>query len=690
MNKKVSVYALSALFLLSQNSLLFGQTEAVPAITPERIVAPAAGVVTPEALPIVVIENKEITREAVAAEQDTNREEKLKQYCENLLFRILAEDTDTGDLPEAGFTVKSANSNLEKLLSIGEEGQKYVLSFLKEAKSGYIKERIVKELASKTGELDDRTLEALFAVIKDKSSQVRYLTVRMLGERGNKNAIPRINSLLYDSYSLRKDVYPVRIAAKEAIELIKLREEVAALASREEAAGKWIQVIRDKSAARQDYFCDKAVEELAFIPEAKELLWKELNSPAESQLKKNLSAKKTFAYFLLACSLHKDERALPYIEEALKDTSLMSIAAKAVSNISPSKGLNLLLQFSVESEKAELLYRALREVLLKEVTAPAGFLPERKETEEKYETLVKKILLLKRDFRAYRDAAEVYLYGMNDYLRAFSYLTLYENAGNQEGDEVFKEIKALCLAARGDLEAAGRLSFVLELPQYSANLRLLNLLSKKEKTPTTLFYKGEACFDIKAYRCAEEAYLEAVERSNDFTEAYAEKLRQKAAFCKSWIKEKIEDITAGLEKENEQGLILEISAEKASFRVGEEITIKMLFTNTGKSAVYGINDKEGRLGFDLIIMKNGELLKRLKKDLAKTIEIEELKSNMFVIEAGNGLSAEITALTREENTTEQEIVLSLSYVGGAAVLGPEKGWIKQAVLSNELKIEITK
>ncbi|MFH1073494.1 MAG: hypothetical protein V1752_00230, partial [Candidatus Firestonebacteria bacterium] len=68
-------------------------------------------------------QNQDITLEVsltdLKKQQEEKRAEKVKQYLENLVFCIKEEDADTGELPEAGFSIEVNNQNLEKLIAAG-------------------------------------------------------------------------------------------------------------------------------------------------------------------------------------------------------------------------------------------------------------------------------------------------------------------------------------------------------------------------------------------------------------------------------------------------------------------------------------------------------------------------------------------------------------------------------------------
>jgi len=103
-----------------------------------------------------LVQNKDVTAEISLDDSKTQQAEKhaekIKQYLENLIFRIQEEDTETGELPEAGFSIVTNNLNLEKLIITGEKGRKYLFSLLKETKSGYTKERILREIYKDTAD----------------------------------------------------------------------------------------------------------------------------------------------------------------------------------------------------------------------------------------------------------------------------------------------------------------------------------------------------------------------------------------------------------------------------------------------------------------------------------------------------------------------------------------------------------
>ncbi|OGF44889.1 MAG: hypothetical protein A2231_03960 [Candidatus Firestonebacteria bacterium RIFOXYA2_FULL_40_8] len=663
----------------------------------------------------------EVSLADLKAEQEKKRLEKIKQYMENLIFRILQEDTDTDDLPDAGFSVNVNNQNLEKLIATKEKGKKYLFSLLKETKSGYTKERILREISkgAEGKELDDFTLETLYSIIKDKSSEIRFLTVRLLGEKASAKAIPKINSLLYDPFILRKDVYPVRAAAREAIELIKLREEANAI-SEEERVKKWLQVIKEKAALRQDYFCEKAVKEIALLVNQKESVWTELAAAKEMVGKKTLINNKIFGYLLLASAGLKDERTAPLIEESLKDLSLVNMAVNASSMLSIPKTIDLLLKEPANSGNALLFLEALKEKLAETETAekangesfriqsplPSGTPEERKMffksnysayDKESFDTAlknIKQILLIKRDNEAYRDAAEMCAAGLNDFNRALEYLGLYEKAVKDTSpDEACFELRARYLANTGKFSEAETLSPLMELTPYLVNRKLLDIFIGREiKEPAAEcrmnYCRANMFLELKNYRNA-LSVLKTVEAAG-CVEIPEQILKSKTALSEQKMKEETEGILTGLDTALDEGVSLEISTEKPEYNKDEEIKIKLLLKNTGTGAISGINDTAGNFGFDLLVMKDGSLIKRLKKDLSGAKGEEEQPADIFTVEPETALSSEIIAYSAAEEKNGQEVELILSYVGGPERAGVEKGWIKHPVISNELKITIRK
>ncbi|OGF45801.1 MAG: hypothetical protein A2452_10705 [Candidatus Firestonebacteria bacterium RIFOXYC2_FULL_39_67] len=661
-----------------------------------------------------LVQNKDVTAEISLDDSKTQQAEKhaekIKQYLENLIFRIQEEDTETGELPEAGFSIVTNNLNLEKLIITGEKGRKYLFSLLKETKSGYTKERILREIYKDTAdkELDEFTIETLYSVIKDKSSQIRFLTVRFLGEKGSSKSIPKINSLLYDSFVLRKDVYPVRVAAREAIELIKIREEAKTI-SEEERIKKWLQVIKEKSVLRQDYFCEKAVKEIALLVNGKESVWTELTSAKEMVGKKTLINNKIFSYLLLAASNLKDERVLPLIEESFKDPSLLSMAVRASAALSVSKTTDFLLKEPVNSRNAQLLMEALKEKLgEKEIDANPVPLPAQiagehdsltytgydKESFDAIVKNVKQILLVKRNNEAYKDAAKMYLFGLNDFNRAQGYLSLYESIVKEAvSDDVYAELAAKCLANTGKFAEAKELFPLMDLKPYLINLKFLEMLTSKEIIEPVIgcrrnYLLVNAYLELRNYRKALSVLKNP--KTADCTEVTEQFIKDKTALSEQKLKEETEEILSDLDTAPNEDITLEISTEKPEYGKEEEIKIKLLFKNTGSLVASGINDIKGNFGFDLLVIKEGRLIKKLKKDLSVIQGTEEQVRDIFTIDAGTALTSEIVAFSAAEDKIEQEVEIVLSYSGGPEITGMKKSWIKHPVISNELKIKIRK
>ena len=175
-----------------------------------------------------------------------------------------------------------------------------------------------------------------------------------------------------------------------------------------------------------------------------------------------------------------------------------------------------------------------------------------------------------------------------------------------------------------------------------------------------------------------------------FEEISEQFVRERVILAQTRLKEAEEEIMAGLDTVKSEELTLEISTEKPEYNKDEDIKIKLLFKNTGTLPVKGINDPAGTYGFDVLVVKDGVLVKRLKKELGVIRVNEELPVDIFTIEPGTALSSEIPAFSASEEKTQEEVEIIISYVGGPEVAGAEKGWIKHPVVSNELKIKIRK
>ena len=645
----------------------------------------------------VLPETPAVTTEAGLSEAETvqaeKRTEKINQYLENLIFRILQEDTDTGELPEAGFSIDVNNQNLEKLIATGEKGKKYLFSLLKETKSGYAKERILRELARETAgkELDNFTLETLYSIIKDRSSGIRFLTVRLLGEKGTSKSIPKINSLLYDPFILRKDVYPIRTAAREAIELIKIREE-AGLLPEEERVKKWLAVIKEKAAARQDYFCEKAAGELALLPAGKESVWTELIAAKEMVGKKTLINNKIFGYLLLASANLKDERTLPLIEESIKDLSLVNMAVRSAAALSPLKTAELLLKEPVNNINSALMLKVLKEQPVENTSVIA--LTYTGYDKESYDAVVKdikQILLVKRDNEAYKDAAEMYAYVLNDFERALFYFTLYENGAAR--DEAYSELLAKTLANNGKFMEAEKISPLMDLKSYIVNRKLLEIFTGLAVSDPVLdcrknYRLVNIFLEMKNYGSAlcvlKKPELMAC------TEIPEQYIKEKTTLCEATLKEERDDILGGLDTALNENASLEISTEKQEYKKDEEIKVKLLLKNTGVSAASGINDPAGNYGFDILVMKDGRLIKRLKKELSVSKIDGETIPDLFAVDPGTALASEIIIFSAAEEKTEQDVEILMSYVGGPEIATPGKEWIKHPLVSNEIIIKILK
>lgn len=625
------------------------------------------------------------------------REEKVKQYAKNLISNILKGDAGTGEFPDAGFSVNVDNLELEKLLAGKEKLNKYILSLLREVKSGYTKERILRELFKKRGasEEDESTLETLYSLLKDRSSQVRYLAVKLLGERGSPSSVLKINSLLYDPFSLRKDVYPVRVAAREAIELIKIREEVKTL-SGEECIIKWLQVLKEKAVLKQDYFCERAVKELFLLPSAKEKVWTELMLAKEQAGKKTLIENKIFSYLLLAASGLKDERSLPLIFESLKEASLQNMAVRASAALSLDQTIDILLEQSVGSERAELLFSAIKEKLAEKevIDLPEPVSANDKEVLFSVAEKARQLLLIKRDPEVYIDAAELFAVGLNDYDGALSYIALYKSEGKEPAEhERSSEIYSKTLANKGKFVQVDELFPLLNKMPYFINLALQDLFRKKQIADTVkncrkTYYLANSAFELENYRKTLNI-LRNLDTAScpEIKRAFKE---ERTEYCETKIKKRTEEIISGLAASTSEDLILKIAAEKKEYKKGEELKVRSVLANKGMATVFGAKAKEGGSGFDLLMMKDGLLIKRFKEDFTKKQESEELQESVFRLGSEEEIVSEFIIPTGEEVIPEGAVELALSYVGGRLAKEYEKDGISRPVISNILTLVIRK
>lgn len=622
------------------------------------------------------------------------RDENIKKLCEDTVLIIKAEDKDTGDLPEAGFFVDEPGENIDRLINLKERAIDYLTALLKETKNGYNKAKIVK--AFQNFSPDQKVIDALIISLKDKSSEVKFLSGQLLGKIGDAKVIPRLTSLLYDAYYLRKDVYPLRKAGREAIDLIKFREELNKLQTDEEKAKKLVELIKEKALSKQDYFCEYAAEAFINYISAKEIVWQELANARLQAGKISQLNTKVYGYLLEAASVAQDERVLLLIDESLGNPSLYWTCIKVLNRISPGKLTDILLKEPVNSDLAKLILNLIeneskkKNILEYNVTKQ----PINKIQYDEYIAKVKKMLILNRDESVYKDIAEIFAYGLNDYETALEYTKLYEDVPDYiVYDKAYVDLVSKCLAGAGKFSEAGRINPMLNVSSYIIYAPLIDELNKK--TPENDTYLCRKLQYLYRFYEALEQYKNAQETAKSLISLKGSEIKQETAeqmykYCDDKIKEKVNEIFDKIEAEGEKSLNLEIKADKDFYNTGEQVKVKVLLHNNSPASVYTLNDNIGNLGFDFIVMKNGCLVKILKKNLDGNTEEGQLAQQVLEIKANESIEADIVVFSEQENTVEGQYEVIFSYIGGHAVKENETDWIKELLASSEIIIKIRK
>ena len=649
-------------------------------ISKESVISPQIDTTREES---IIVESEKLPERVI------EQQERIKTYCENLVFNILRKDKDTGELPEALFYVHETDEDLEKLIVLKEKGLSYLVNLLKDLRNGYLRAYIIESLEIFTP--NEEIINTLVFSLKDRSSQVRFLSARLLGKIGNPNIIPKLIPLLYDKYTLRKDVYPVRIAAREAIDLIKLREEIKNLQDDETRVKKLVEIVKDKINKKEDYFYEYATLEIPKYFNAKDILWEELNLIKSKGSKITQIENKIFGFFIEVLSRLQDERVLPIIEDALKDPSLFFICLRSLNEIKPDRLVDILLKEPINSDIANLIINLIEKKGKESNTLEYEIQKDLNTQDYKnYIEKIQRLLLLRREEDTYKKIAKFFAYGLNDYKRGLSYLKLYEDY--LEGyDEEYITILSDCLANLGRFADAKEINPMKDVSIVVAYLPLIDAIQKKLEENTELIWKKLWYLyifykNIEEYKNAEGVLLRLI-NIKEGNEVNIERLNNELEFCRERIKE-VEKNLSLREEINQENLVLEIKAEKDLYKIGEDINIKILIRNNSDKSFYILNDVEGSLGFDLIVMNDGILVKRLKTNFGKQVPIETLMEEVFEIEPHKSMEADITLKGYEYNEGEYEIILS--YIGGKPISGYEDGWIESPLISNNILIKIQK
>ncbi|MEI7904010.1 MAG: HEAT repeat domain-containing protein [Candidatus Firestonebacteria bacterium] len=699
-------------------AVLFAGDPVLSATTEEKgamLPSPAISV-TGEELPAASTETTEEDKVVGKAEQVAV----LRDLISRLSESVRSADRDTGEMPEAGFSVSETTPGLEKLLLAGDRSYFELEFLLTNLKNGFLRERLVKALA---GRNDDKSLALLTAALKDKSSGVRLNAARIIGREGSSKDFKNLTPLLYDKYMQRRDLYPVRLAAREAIDLIKFREGIKELAETEKI-GKLLPLLAEKALKKESYFTEYAVLALGLLASAGEAVYKEIErikiqetglpvstSTATSvagsisttaSITTEADRERVLGWLFLASACLRDERIMPEILKNLNDPGLFYISLRALNALKREALLSLLLGEPEGSERAAVMLKILtavpagdkgNEVMLSGIMNSLAIPADG--PEEALRENIEKLILSERNKDRYLDAGFVCAIALNDYDKASYYLGLYEEAAEDKNySAAHHQLFSLCLVNKGKFAENEELNPLTDDRACRIYFPLINSFIKdiKENSgnlPAKLSLLADFYMKTGRYKNAADVLGRLLDDRDcpKNLKAKAAKLLDK---CGTEINSGIAGFLRPVLELKEQKLKIELTPAKESFTAGEDVKLLLKLTNTLAGAVYFLNDREeGRLGLDAGVFCDGLLVKRLKTELNKTIPGQELAEKISVLNPGESYETSITVLPGSLNK-EGEYAITVSYDGGAPFKGYEKGWIKNVLFSDRLKVKTIK
>ena len=624
-----------------------------------------------------------------------SRDEDAAKEADRLIESIRSADRDTVDLPEAGFTVLDPNPELEKLLNRGGKNLNDPEYLLSDLKNGFYRQRIIESLFASSPEAAAGSFRQ---ALKDRSSGVRLSALKALMATAGAGSIQLLTPLLYDRYAQRRDFYPLRSAARDAIDFLKLKDEIKDLTGRGKAE-KYCEALKEKAGKKQQYFCELCGRELSGLVDGADAVYSayiDLKSPAvpaagtaATLLPQIQSDPESAAYYLLsALAALKDTRA--------KDDILARLADKDSS----LPGFRLLLLFDPAEALISCCPPDLKPEELLELLAgsrPAGFEPLKSDpfSDEAFRGALLKKVMRSRKFSSYLDAAGYYYDLIFDRERALGWLASYDPSASgmeQPYNNNYGKIMARCLLSQGKAEEASLFDPYAPAPLFKKYVPAINVLKTVPAQSAGGRIAGEALYraylKLGVLPCAMQQ-LSALSALPGIDEAARERYWSESKRLGELQAEKL----GALEPPADSGVPAQVKLVPPSaglnYKPGEDVRVLVSLKNESAEPAYILNSSGGPLGFDAGLFSAGVAVKRLFADETAKLSGEEAAGRVIVIDPGSSWEREFVLLLAAENISEREYELIIAYDGGAPVAGFEKGWTGK-LISDVLKITVKK
>ncbi len=620
------------------------------------------------------------------------RDEDAAKEADRLIESIRAADRDTLDLPEAGFSVLESNPELEKLLNRGIQNTGDLEYLLSDLKNGFYRQRIIETLSLYAPE---KATEAFRAALKDRSSGVRMSALKALAQSGEAGSGQIFTALLYDRYAQRRDYYPIRAAARDAIDFIKLKAGLQDIKGSEMAL-KYCAALKEGAGKKQQFFCELCGAELKKSPEGADAVYS-----AYLELKSS-SATVSGAAITLAGQEGGENAAyfLLSVLASLKDARIKEdITALLADKDRPLAGFRLLLALDpVEALKsyfpADLKAGDLLEMLSENIQPDAGPLSFEPDSDAVLrDSMIRKVMSV-RKFSSYVDAATRSYELLFDREKALAWLSDYDPSASgmeQPYNRGYGNIKALCLLSGGKPEEAARFNPYAPVRVFKKYISAINTLRMVPPESSGYRTVGEALF--KAYLaldlipCAmrqlkELSSLPAADGSSGQKYlAESKRLGERQA-------EKIGNIEPAADS-GEPAVLLKLQAAETGIKPGEDIKVFLSLQNTSAEPACIVDSSGGPLGFDAGLFADGVIVKRLFSDETEKLTAEEKTSRVIVIAPGTSYEKEFTLLAGAQNTAEREYQVFAAYDGGTPLKTFAKGWTGK-LISDIRKVTVKK
>ncbi len=651
----------------------------IQVLLPALLLAAPEGDVTGEATPDprIMAAEPALTLPDPKAAWLKGRDEDVAKEADRLIESIRAADRDTLDLPEAGFSVLDSNPELEKLLNRGVQNTGDLEYLLSDLKNGFYRQRIIEALFLCAPE---KAADAFRAALKDRSSGVRMSALKALAQAGEAGSGQMFTALLYDRYAQRRDYYPIRAAARDAIDFIKLKASLQDLKGSEQAL-KYCAALKEVAGKKQQFYCELCGAELKRLPMGSDAVYSaylELKSSAATvsgaaaTLTGQEGAENSAYFFLSALASLKDAR----IKEDI--TALLADKEK------PLVGFRLLLLLDpVEAIKsycpADLKAGDLLELLTENIQGEAGPLNFEPASDAAFRDSILRKVMGERKFSSYIDAANGYFDLFFDRERALAWLSEYDPSASgmeQPYNRSYGNMRALCLLAGGNPEEAARFNPYTPVRAFKKYLPAINILRMVPPESAGSRLAGEALYmaylALDLIPCATRqltalSSLPAADESpGQKYLAESKRLGERQAERRGSIEQPVD---AG-----EPAVLLKLQSAETGVKPGEEIKVILSVQNNSGAPACIVDSSGGPVGFDVGLFADGVIVKRLFGDETEKLSAEEEAARVVVIAPGSSYEKEFTLLTGAQNTAEKDYQLIATYDGGKPLKAFAKGW----------------